>query len=210
MFRNKKAKLYVTTGVTQPLVDGQTRQVTLVGIVNTRETYETVKNTKIQHLEGKKITTISEEEVLKCTRTTLSVGLAVLSPQDIEKDKENFAVWTKGGKAPADFIPIVTPQRGEEIAAGKASKAKSALYNVTTTDPFFTRDTINAILASKLKQIVNDPNRFIKLAAPKEPVAPQSAYPRVNTPSLAQKHGIQAVNKAKVSSVQNTPSVVEA
>lgn len=201
-----KIKKYVTTGVTSPLVDGQTRTVTLVCLVEVKDEVETITD-QFEGQKGKKrILTFVTEDVVKGTITTLHFGLAVLSPTDIALQAQADEAWkdavrtlntaeesgnielikaatTKRNEL-ASKRNIVSPARGEEIAFGKAMKPKSALAIITTAHQFFTTHMIKQILAEKLKHICSDPNRFIRIAGPKQPTATVATLtpPKVEEP----------------------------
>lgn len=185
-----KIKRYAVTGITQPLVDGQSRNVTLVAIVTVQDTVETKFGKGVTKVGKKTITTLIEEDVVTGTTTTLAFGLAVLSPTDIKLQaqiNQDYQDALKAiGSAPteeetnaakkkvaelATKLNLVSPARGEEIAYGKAAKHKSALAVITTDAQFFTTNMIKLIINDKLKHICSDPNRFIRIAGPKKAAA---------------------------------------
>lgn len=170
-----KQRTFTLHGVTNKLVDGQPRKVTLVAIVRNEDIKGVHINVDVKH-EGKKtITTRTAEEYIKNTNTTISFGLAVVSPIDerihseaviayneasLKKDKDGMA-------AAAKYLELVSDSRGVEIATGKALKPKSALTIIHNTDKFFNHGLIKLILADKLKHICQDPDSFIRIAIPR-------------------------------------------
>jgi hypothetical protein len=149
-----KTREFSVSGTTAPLVDGLTRNVTLVAIITTEEVTETRTNRFTKTHGRVTTTTIVDERVTVATNTTVRFGMAVVSPVD---------------------VPVQTPERGVEIARGKAMKPKAALATINTGDKFFTTHMVKTMLAEKLAHIQADPNQFIRVTAPKPVVVKEAA-----------------------------------
>lgn len=171
----QKIKKFAVIGTTQPLLDGQTRSVTLVAVVTTTDVTDTKVNTVVKQHGKRKITTSVEDIIVLHTRTQISFGLAVLSPTDVKLQQEADAAYAQAVKDNdkvevarlATKLNIVSPGKGLTIAYGKAEKAKSALAVITSDSQFFTTHMVKLMLDQKLKHITTDPNRFIRIAPPK-------------------------------------------
>lgn len=140
---NPKIREYVVTGVTTALRDGQTRNVTLVGVLIEESGVDTVHDSKIINLKRAKVHIYTEEEV-DTYKATFSIGLSVLNPIDIGHFEE-----------------------GKIRAKGRALKPTKALVTLFTTNRFFGDDTAKGILDIQLKRIIDNPDRFIKVSASK-------------------------------------------
>lgn len=170
-----KTRTFALHGVTNALVDGQPRKVTLVAVVRNQDIKDDKIDMSIKYVGKKTVTTIVSEEVLKNIETTISFGLAVVSPVDEKLHKKAIEDYDKASKAKdkvamaaaSKYLDLVSEARGIEIATGKALKPKSALATITNDTRFFNHGLVKLMLADKLKHICQDPDNFIRIAAPK-------------------------------------------
>lgn len=162
------SKVHVVTGTTVALKDGKTRDITLVAVVETEEVEDRLRTVK-DRVEGNKHYFVTMVETLRFTKTTVRIGLAVVSPVDkafteaYEYAKKVNNVGQLALLEKSKSGSLVTPERGVEIAAGKASKRKTAIATIVTDAPFFGKTMISVILKEKIRQICEDPDRFIKV-----------------------------------------------
>lgn len=140
---NPKVREYVVTGVTNALRDGQTRNITLVGVLIEESGKEPTKTIKAIPTKRGQILTIIEEYV-DTFRATFAIGMSVLNPIDIGYLEE-----------------------GKMRAKGRAMKPTKALVTLATNDRFFGDDTANSILNLQLARIIGNPDKFIKVSAKK-------------------------------------------
>lgn len=183
-------RLYSVTGTTVALNDGQTRDITLVAVVNTEVVEDAIRTTRTRE-EGNKTYFINVVERVNFTKTTLHIGLAVVSPVDKEftaryNELKDSAHRANNEKAAAMLISngssLVTPERGLEIAKGKAMKRKTCIATIVTDAPFFGKTMVQTMLDVKMKQICEDPNRFIRVT-PIDAVTKELAAQNKLTPS---------------------------
>lgn len=177
------SRVYVVTGTTNPLNDGIQRDVTLVAVVETEadsEVYTSHRNRE----EGNKSIFTTVKEKVDFVKTTVHIGLAVVSPVDKAFTAQYNSLLEQAGlpttstgemeiakqaKADADEMlkknssSLVTEQRGIEIAVGKAIKRKTTIATIVTNAPFFGKTMVVAILGVKIQQICEDPDRFIRV-----------------------------------------------
>ncbi len=147
---NKAKRVFTVTGTTKPLVDGQTREVTLAGVVQ----HETVYHE--QRIIGKLRYPIfgPDYEVVEKNLNTLSIGLSVVAPMDVATKKEGLSAT---------------------IAEGKALKVKTRIAYLRSDEPFFDKGIVLSILEKQLARILRKPDDYIKVSKPKTtPVAEAS------------------------------------
>lgn len=197
---NKKQRVFVTTGVTAPLKDGHTREVTLVAVLTTEDKtlYPRTEKTECIRLKSgtRKVFSVITD-TLRVTETILSFGLAVTSPKDVKGDFEALLAYEKALadpkvlQKPKKPTPVVTPENGVAIAVGKAKKeGSSLLYSQTYSTNFFTKSMINSMLEVKLKQIMEVPDNFIDIS--KVPQSKTKATPAHS------KDGVQSKESSRV------------
>lgn len=140
-----KQRDFAWHSTTQPLVDGKVRDFTLAAVVTEEVTEEfiTDHNTKTV---GNKFIATSTIETIKETTYTLGIGLSVVNPLD---------------------AAIFTFDKGKLIARGKALKPSKALLTLTSKDRIFHDDFVQNILEFQCKRITQNPDKFIKVSAPK-------------------------------------------
>ena len=139
-----KVREYVVTGVTKPLKDGKTRNITLVAILVEQSDKEKIANVRSSVSKTKTVVTRTEE-LVNVYKAKFSIGMSVLNPADI--DVANHLQGVKQAK--------------------RATKADKALVILNTSNRFFGDDTAKGILDIQLQRVIADPDKFIKVSPKK-------------------------------------------
>jgi len=187
MKKRNTEKKFVAYGTTAPLkADGLPREVTLVALLQSEKKFEYPTTTTRSYDKDAKATTVSvtTREVLSGIVNTISFGLAITSPQDIKLQKEAQILYDSAQETLKDKpddaeakkivndlsrkLPLVSKERGFEIALGKARSKKAALTTFVVDNDFFTVGLIKQILKDKLQHVVNDPEMFIRVTEPRK------------------------------------------
>lgn len=157
-----KQREFKLEGTTVPLVDGVVREFTLVGVVTEDVTQDAVTSHD-NEWKGNKFISTSVIEYVDETAYTLSVGLSVLNPIDLDMQSNE----------------------GYLRAKGRALKPGKALYTLSTSDRVFSDTFVQLILNDTRDLISRNPNKYIKVSVPKNKVSTPPLSGTLNLQSMS-------------------------
>lgn len=141
-----KERIFSIEGTTVALADGQTRKFTVAAVLTEKEIADVIVTNEKKKV-GNKVIVSQIYENVDFLEQTLKVGLAIVSPVDVD---------------------TATSESGVTIAAGKARKAKSAILELTAKSKYFTKGVIMNILEREASIISKNPSKFVHVSAPKK------------------------------------------